>query len=145
VKPYRVELKDANEFVAQVHRHHKPVRGHRFSLGAEHDDKLCGVAICGRPVARAVNAKKTLEITRVATDGTKNACTFLLGAAVRVAREMGFSKVQTYILDSETGVSLKAAGFEKEADVVGRQWEHTAGPRRTDQPTCNKERWSKIL
>ena len=140
-------LKQANELVAKLHRHHKPVVGHRFSLGAkDKEDVLVGAAIVGRPVARAVEQYETCEVTRLVTDGTKNACSFLYSACARVAREMGFRKIQTYVLNSETGTSLVAAGWTLEAVTAGGDWNH--GPRkgrRTDQPMEKKKRYSKIL
>lgn len=141
LEPCRVELRDANAFVAALHRHHKPVRGHRFSLGVQKDGVLVGVAICGRPVARMTNQKDVLEVTRVCTDGTKNACSWLYGAAVRCARDMGFSRVQTFLLEDEPAVTVRAAGFRHDGTSAGGQWVHTSGPRRTDQPTCAKQRW----
>jgi len=48
----KVELAEANAFVAKLHRHHKPVIGHRFSLGATVQNNLVGVVIVGQPVAR---------------------------------------------------------------------------------------------
>lgn len=141
--PVQVELAEANAFVAQLHRHHKPLHRVRFSVGAaDESGKLRGVAMAGRPVARAVNPKTVLEVSRVATDGCPNACSFLYGLVVRIARLMGYEKVQTYILASEPGTSLKAAGWRIEGKVDGRQWKHTDGrPRRTDQPTEDKVRW----
>jgi hypothetical protein len=140
------ELKDANAFIEKHHRHHKKVIGHRFSLGVWDDDiLLVGVAIVGRPVARGCNPREILEVTRLCTDGTKNACSILYAAAARAGREMGYRKVQTYILDSESGTTLVAAGWSREATTRGGEWKHSAGPRRTDQPTCPKARWAKEL
>jgi hypothetical protein len=149
--PLRVvplELKEANALVSALHRHHKPCVGHRFSLGVISDDgTLRGVAIVGRPVARMVNPKEVLEVTRLCTDGTKNACSMLYGAAARVGKALGYRKIQTYILaDAEDGTSLKASGWACEGVAGGGQWKHTDGkPRRTDQPTELKTRWSRIL
>ena len=141
-----VELKEANEFVARLHRHHKPVVGHRFSIGCSDRDGLRGVAIVGRPVARMTDFSTTAEVTRLCTDGADNACSFLYGACARAARALGFSKIQTFILDSEDGTSLTAAGWEREGSSPGGQWKHTDGkPRRTDQPTEPKWKWSKNL
>lgn len=138
-------LTQANAYIKQYHRHHKPVRGHRFSLGAINGDSLLvGVCVVGRPVARMVDAYRVAEVTRLCTDGSKNCCSFLYSAAARVAREMGFDKIQTYILETETGASLRAAGWEYEETTAGGQWKHTAGPRRTDQPTCAKKRYCRI-
>jgi hypothetical protein len=137
IKP--IELKDANAFIALHHRHHKPVQGHRFSISVWNDKQLVGVAIVGRPVAR-------LAVTRLCTDGTKNACSMLYSAAARVGKELGYKRIQTYILASEPGTSLKATGWKDEGEAGGGQWRHTDGkPRRTDQPTEKKRRWAKDL
>lgn len=107
-----LELRQANELVAQWHRHHKPTIGHRFSIGVISEDKLVGAAIVGRPVCRNVNPTEVLEITRLVTDGSRNACSFLYSAVVRIARELGYKRVQTYILETENGASLKAANYK---------------------------------
>jgi len=141
-----VELAEANDFVSKYHRHHKPVVGHRFSIACVIDDAIHGVAIVGRPVARMVDPSTTLEVTRLVTDGTANACSFLYGAAARAGKELGYSKIQTYILESETGITLKASGWKIAAVTQGGGWKHTDGkPRRTDQPTEKKVRWEKVL
>lgn len=145
-----VELRQANDFVATLHRHHKPVVGHRFSVGVQRvsaeDSVLVGVAICGRPVARGVNHLSVLEVTRLCTDGTKNACSILYAACARAADALGYDRAQTYILEGESGTSLIAAGWVHLHDVAGRQWTGTDGkPRRTDQPTCDKQCWGKQL
>ena len=104
-------VKELNAFVDVYHRHHKPVQGHKFSVGALYGDKLVGAASVGRPVARMTNHKEVLEVTRLVTDGTPNACSFLYGVTARVAKELGYRKIQTFILASEPGISLKAAGW----------------------------------
>jgi hypothetical protein len=143
-----LELAEANEFVDRLHRHHKPVRGHRFSLGASRGTELVGVAIVGRPVSRGCDPKQIVEVTRLCTDGSKNVCSFLYSAAARAARSLGYSKIQTYILESETGISLIAAGWEFEGTTRGGDWNGSkanSGTRRTDQPMCPKQRWSRRL
>ena len=142
-------LKQANEFVERLHRHHKKVVGHRFSLGAFMEDVLVGVVIVGRPVARMVDQYRIAEVTRLCTDGTKNACSFLYGAAARVAKEMGFDAIQTYTLPSEGGSSLRASGWTFEGEAGGGDWNRggasTHKGRRTDQPMDVKSRWKKVL
>ena len=96
-----INLKTANAFVQQYHRHHKPTRGHKFSIGVSENGALVGVAICGRPVARWLDDGYTLEVNRLCTDETPNACSILYAAAYRAARAMGYTKVVTYILDTE--------------------------------------------
>ena len=143
-----VELKEANQFVALHHRHHKPVQGHRFSVGVvDADGRLRGACIVGRPVARlAGHPRRVLEVTRLVTDGTPNACSMLYSAAARVGRHLGYERIQTYILESESGTSLKATGWVCEGEAGGGQWKHTDGkPRRTDQPTEKKQRWACTL
>lgn len=138
-------LREANDVVARLHRHHKPARGHRFSLGCMDGNQLVGAVIVGRPVARLVEWRTVAEVVRLVTNGTPNACSFLYGAAARVTKEMGFDKIQTYILENEPGTSLRASGWAYEETTSGGQWKHTAGPRRTDQPTCPKQRWAKVF
>ena len=141
-------LAQANEMVATLHRHHKPVRGHRFSIGAKQGDVLVGAAIVGRPVSRELDPYMTAEVTRLVTDGTKNACSFLYSACARISREMGFTKIQTYILEDEPGTTLLAAGWVFEKTTEGGNWNHSlafAGTRREDQPMGPKKRYGKAL
>ena len=140
-------LAEANAMVLTLHRHHKPATGHRFSLGVvDAKGQLRGVAIVGRPVARALDARMVCEVSRVATDGARNACSALLGAAARAARAMGFAKIQTYTLPSEGGASLRGAGWVCEGAAGGGQWVRSDGALRcTDQPTEIKTRWAKYL
>lgn len=143
-----LELAEANALVSQLHRHHQPSQGHRFSLGVMDDQGvLHGAAIVGRPVARLSGSPRdVLEVVRLVTDGYPNACSMLYAAAARAGRAMGYRRIQTYILGSETGTSLKAAGWMGEGSTGGGQWKHTDGrPRRTDQPTEFKGRWAKPL
>lgn len=107
-----VSLKEANAFVEQHHRHHKPVAGHKFSIGCTDGEQIVGVAIIGRPVARYLDDGWTLEVNRLATDGTRNACSMLHAAAWRAARAMGYKKLSTYILACETGSSLREVQIE---------------------------------
>lgn len=125
-----ISLKDANEFVSLHHRHHKPVVGHKFSVAAKKGGKIVGVAIVGRPVARGLDNGRTLEVTRLCTDGTKNACSFLYSKCAKIAKDMGYSKIVTYSLESEHGSSLRASGWTlEEAGVGGGSWD-TPGRRR---------------
>lgn len=143
-----VTLRQAQIVVAALHRHHKPPRGQRWSLAVIDDSgRVCGVAICGRPVARLAGAPdEVVEVSRVATDGTPNACSALLGAAARAAKALGYLRIQTYTLPEEGGASLRGAGWQCDGHAGGGQWKHTDGkPRRTDQPTSIKIRWTRTL
>jgi hypothetical protein len=141
----RIDLAEANAFVRAHHRHHRPVVGHVFSIGAATADsldagarKIVGVAIVGRPVARSRDDGVTAEITRLATDGTENACSFLYGASARAAFALGFKRIGTYILASEPGTSLAAAGWRLIGEVRGRSWSCPSRPRIDKHPTQGK-------
>lgn len=144
MKVARVELSEANAFVAALHRHHKPVVGHRFSIGVKCGETLVGCVIVGRPVARQSDQKNIAEVTRLVTDGTKNACSFLYAQAARAARELGFERIQTFVLPSESGVSLRASGWECLGTTKVGSWQTRPG-RRTDQPQEQKVKWEKRL
>jgi hypothetical protein len=132
--------------IERLHRHHKRVVGHRFSIAAEKDGEVVGIAVVGRPVARGSDQYLTAEVNRLVTDGTPHVCSFLYAACARAAQAMGFTKIQTYILDSEPGTSLKAAGWTFETTTAGGDWNGGARTqRRTDQPMCPKQRWGRDL
>ena len=76
-----ISLDEANAFVSVHHRHHRPVPGAKFCLAVSECDTVHGVAIIGRPVARKLDNGWTLEVNRVCTDGARNACSMLYGAA----------------------------------------------------------------
>ena len=144
-----ITLKAANAFVKENHRHHDSVTGCKFAIGlyktAQDKDQLIGVAICGRPVSRFLDDGLTLEINRLCTTESGNCCSMLYGAASRVAKDMGYERVITYILESEKGTSLKASGFMLEDECCGGQeW---TGRRRSSKsklpPKEMKQRWVK--
>jgi hypothetical protein len=125
-----VTFRDACAFVSTWHRHHKPPVGHVFSLGVADDQKLVGVAIIGRPVARAYDNGSTLEVNRTATDGTHNANSMLYGAAWRAAKALGYARLITYTQADETGTSLRAAGWHLIAERPARPgWSVPSRPR----------------
>lgn len=141
-----ITLKEANAFVSKFHRHHAPTVGHRWSVAIANDGVICGVAICGRPVARALPHKTLIEINRLATNGTRNACSKLYGMCAAIATIMGFDDIETSILISEPGTSLEAAGFKFRRVIKGRDWNcPSRGGRRTDQPMCDKQVWGRRL
>jgi hypothetical protein len=146
LKAVPLELKESNEFVAKYHRHHDPVHRDKFRVGcSDGGGVLIGVANVGRPVARSLCDGKTLEVLRLCSTGEKDVCSFLYSRCARIAKELGYSKIITYILDSESGTSLKASGWHKEADTRGHTWDTPSRRRQTTAPTCNKQRWAKDL
>ena len=110
----------AKAFIWKHHRHNIPSITAVFCIGLANSDGLCGVAMAGLPKARLL-AKNgdTLEVTRVATDGTKNANSMLYGACARAAAALGWKRLVTYTLPEESGVSLKAAGWRRDEELVG--------------------------
>lgn len=124
-----VSLEEANALVEAMHRHHKPVVGHKFSLGVAKEDQIVGVAIVGRPVARGNDDGLTLEVNRCCTDGTRNACSMLYGAAWRAAKAMGYRRLITYTLPAEGGASLRAAGWTLLGERGGGNWNTPSRPR----------------
>lgn len=142
-----ISLKELNELVARLHRHHPPVQGHRFSIGAANGDRLVGGCSVGRPVARLTDQRYVAEVTRLVTDGTPNACSFLYGAAARACKAMGYWRIQTFILDAETGTSLRAAGWVLDGMTKdGDSWSGRAGSPIVDRhPTCAKARYVRTL
>lgn len=136
-------MDEANAFVTDLHRPHPPVAGHKFSLGAFKDGKLCGVAIVGRPVSRMRDDGQTLEVTRLCTDGTKNACSFLYGAAARACFALGFRRIGTYTLPEEGGASLRGAGWKLLGERGGGDWSRTDRVR-TTKNTAQKLLWEAV-
>jgi len=137
----RIEFADAAAFVSEHHRHHTPPVGHLFSIAAYEGERLCGVAIVGRPVARHRDDGLTAEVTRLCTDGTKDACSFLYGRAAKAALALGYRRLGTYTLASESGASLRAAGWRVVAEVKGRSWDTPSRRRADKHPTEDKLLW----
>lgn len=140
-----LSLQQANDFVRATHRHHEPVYRDKFRVGCAVNGRLVGVVQVGRPVARALDDGKTLEVTRLCTDGEKNACSFLYQKAARIGKELGYDKIITYILETESGVSLEAAGWRIDGLTKGGSWSCPSRPRNTSAPQCAKRRYVKYL
>ena len=83
----------------------------------------------GRPVARNSDNGYTLEVNRVCTDGARNACSMLYGAAWRAAKALGYRRLITYTLPAEGGASLRAAGWKLLGERGGGNWNVPSRPR----------------
>jgi len=154
-----IKLRDANRYVYEHHRHNMPTNGHKYSVACYDtgggEAQLVGVAIAGQPVARNLDDGLTIEIRRVCTDGTYNACSILYGACCRVAKAMGYKRVVTYTLKTEPGTSLKASGFIMDGETAGDTWDRPGRPREITQmtlfgeeqkyPTEKKIRWIRLF
>ena len=127
-EPLAITLKEANAFVDQHHSHHKPVHRAKWYIGAINDDKLVAVVLVGRPIAPALDDGQTLEVVRLCcVRGNKNAASFLLGCAERVAKAAGYSLLVSYVRADEDGTCYKAANWTPRAKVKGRP--HNTGNR----------------
>ena len=131
-----LELKDANSFILKHHRHIDGIQGHRFSIGCIYKEKLVGVAIAGRPISRYYDQSKVIEVTRLCTDGTKNASSFLYSACAKASKYLGYDRIQSYILESESGITLIASNFI---------YSHTSEISRWNKYKRNKEDRIKLL
>jgi len=136
-------MAEANEFVRRYHRHHRPLKvGYLFALAvADETGEVRGVAIVGRPCSQYLEDGWTAEVRRVATDGCPNACSALYAAAWRAARAMGYRKLITYTLPSESGASLRGAGWRCIGKAGGHSWNHPSRPRVDMHPNQVKLRW----
>jgi hypothetical protein len=141
-----ITFDQAKDFIARHHRHHGPTRSWKFGVGATLAERLVGVIVVGRPVARGLDDGFTAEVTRCCTDGTRNACSKLYGVAARICREMGYRKIITYTLESELGTSLEASGWKLTAMTQGhRKWSCSSRPRAASAQPGPKKRWEKPL
>lgn len=139
-------LAEANEFVRNFHRHNKPTAGHVFSIGVSDGDTLVGVAICGWPVARNLDDGMTLEVYRccVVDNAPKGVCSFLYSRAWRAACALGWSRLVTYTLQSESGASLRGAGWKivnQSPGATGKAWQNRPGREWQEVVGQAKFRW----
>jgi hypothetical protein len=140
-----VTFREACTFIDEHHRHHRPPSGYKFGIGATDDGQLVGVATVGRPVSRVLDDGLTAEVTRLCTLGGENVCSMLYGACARAAKAMGFTRIITYTLESEPGVSLRASGWELDAVIRGHSWNAKSRPREDKAPLDDKKRWIRRL
>lgn len=135
-----ITLKEAKIFVNKHHSHNVASIGHKFSIAVNDGEKVVGVVMVGRPVARHFDNGWTAEATRCCTDGTKNVASMLYAAAWRACRAMGYKRLITYTLLSERGVCLKAAGWKVVGETKG-QGSWTSRPRQIKWETGQKVLW----
>lgn len=136
-----ITLREARAYVERNHRHHKAPQGGIFAVAVSDAERVRGVAIVGRTVARMAADGWTAEVTRVCTDGARNACSMLYGAAWRACRAMGYKRLITYTLPSESGASLRGAGWRLIGEAGGGSWNRSTRPRIDTHPTQTKLRW----
>lgn len=127
-----MKLTEAIEFVRNFHRHNRPPAGGLFAVGVSNGAELVGVAIVSRPVARALDNGETAEVVRccVKPESPLGACSFLYARCWQAARALGWRKLITYTLQSESGASLRGAGWRTVAELdAGRpqDWQNRPG------------------
>ena len=130
--PMPISLREANEFVANFHRHNKPTQGGKFSIGALFNNEIVGVAIVGRPVSAILDDGWTAEVNRVCVrdHAPRNACSFLYGRCWRIWQQMGGTRMVTYTLQEESGASLRGAGGKIVGEVKPHdRWTQRGGNR----------------
>jgi L-amino acid N-acyltransferase YncA len=136
-----ISISDACVYVSRQHRHHPAPQGGLFAVACASDGIVCGVAIVGRPVARKAQDGWTAEVTRLATDGARNACSMLYRAAWRACRALGYRRLVTFTLATEPGTSLVAAGFREVGRTGGKSWSVPTRPRVDRHPLQERIRW----
>lgn len=129
---------EAFEFINRYHRHHKAPIGSLFQIAAAQNDTIVAVVVVGRPIARRLDDGFTAEVIRLCSDGTPNACSMLYAAAWRAAKAIGYRKLITYILNTEPGTTLKAAGWKLIGERGGGSWNVRSRPRVDKHPTQKK-------
>ena len=140
-----ITIGEARAWIDRVHRHHPAPVSALFAVACSRDGEIVGVATVGRPVARMLQDGYTAEVTRLATDGTRNACSILYGAAWRACRALGYRRLVTYTLPEEGGASLRAAGWKLIGKAGGGSWSRDDRPRIDKAPTQEKFRWERAL
>jgi hypothetical protein len=139
-----ITLKEAQRFVRVHHRHHAPPRGWVFGVSLVEAGRVVGVAMVGRPVARHLDTGLAAEVIRLTVlEGHHNAASQLYGGCWRAAVELGYTDLYTYTLQSEPGVSLRAAGWVNEGVAGGGSWDRPNRARADKAPTEPKVRWRK--
>lgn len=137
-------LREANDFVEQFHRHNGRTsrNGGKFAIGASQSGNLVGVAIVGNPISATFMDGFTAEVLRtcVIPESTGNVNSFLYGACWRIWRAMGGRRLITYTLQTESGISLKAAGWKCLGEV-----KPTEDGWRKDDHLNNKRKWQPVM
>lgn len=140
-----IAQRNAKAFLRARHRHLPECRGAILCLGCWESGRLVGVAFLGRPVARLdAQDGSVIEITRVATDGTRNANSKLYSQCKRVAQLLGAVKIKTKTLPEEGGASLRAAGFVRIGLAKGGQWSRPSRARRIAIHSGPKVAWEAL-
>jgi hypothetical protein len=118
-----IGTREASAVVKRLHRHLPRVVGGLFAVSVFDNDELVGVGVASRPKARFLQDGFTVEISRVATDGHRNACSKIYGALCRACAAIGVRRVVTFTRTDEPGTSLRAAGFTEAGLTREQSWD----------------------
>lgn len=136
-----ITYREACAFIARHHRHHRPPQGWMFGVAVNDGTSVVGVAMVGRPVARMLQDGWTLEVTRCCTDRTPHVASKLYAACWRAAKALGYRRLITYTLASESGASVRAAGWREIGAAGGGSWSRLSRPRVDVHPLEQKTLW----
>lgn len=142
-----ITLREANDFVESFHRHNGRTSrdGGKFAIGLEHAGSLVGIAIVGHPLSASYMDGTTAEVTRTCTnlDAPKGSISKLYATCWRIWQMMGGQRMITYTLMSESGASLKGAGWKilgitkamkdplwRKKDHLRREWQPVLGQQK---------------
>jgi len=142
----------ARQWIATHHAHSRPPDGWRFGVSVLVDGEIVGVGCAGQPKARPLDDGRTIEITRVCTIGTPNACSRIYAALCGAAKRLGYRTAYTYTLEDECASCPRAAGFVLDGCTPGRSWSVPSRPRvevdlfgEARTPLGPKHRWKRVL
>ena len=130
-----ISFREVCAFILEHHRHHRPPQGCKFCIAATDGERVVAVAVVGRPVARMLDDGWTAELTRLCTDSSPHAASMLYAACWRAARAMGYRRLVTYILATERGTSVRAAGWREIGRAGGGSWSRPSRVRTDSHPT----------
>jgi len=137
-----ITQREAFAFVRRHHRHHEPPRGFKFAIAVSDGPEVVGVVTVGRPVSRHLDNGWTAEVTRCCViEGHPHVASKLYAASWRAARAMGYQRLVSYVLRTETGTSLKAAGWQIVGEAGGGTWDRVGRPRVDTHPLEQKTLW----
>ncbi len=141
---------EAFAFIAQHHRHHLPPTGWIFGIAVNQENfdggrVIVGVITVGRPVSRLLDTGWCAEVTRCCTaEGHPGAASMLYAAAWRACKALGYKRLITYTLKSESGASLRGAGWTCLGDAGGKSWHRESRPRIDKAPIGQKRIWEAV-
>jgi hypothetical protein len=138
-----IGVREASAVVKRMHRHLPRIVGGLFACSVFQAGELVGVGVASRPKARQSCDGFTVEITRIATDGSRNACSRLYGALLRASAAVGYRKALTFTRLDEPGTSLRASGWVEDGVTSQGSWDRPSRGRHAVKSQVR--RWVRVL